>query len=65
MQMLGHLESYKGLSGIHKKIHSIAREIVASVDKKDGRAPTLYKDLTTLVTNIQADMDAIKIESLK
>lgn len=63
MEMLGHLASYKGLSTTYQKIHSVAREIIASVDKKNGRADTLYKDLTALVTKIQADMDVIKIEN--
>ncbi len=63
MEALGHLGSYKALAGTHQKIHSLAREIIASVDKKDGRAAALYKDLTALVTRIQADMEAIKIES--
>lgn len=65
MEMLGHLGSYKALSATNQQIHSIAREIIASVDKKDGRAAALYNELTSLVNKIQADMDAIKIESLK
>ncbi|MBF0506448.1 MAG: cache domain-containing protein [Nitrospirae bacterium] len=65
MEILGHLESYKRLNGMHKKIHALSREIIASVNKKDGREAALYKDLADLVNKVQADMDAIKIESLK
>jgi methyl-accepting chemotaxis protein len=64
MAMLGHLESFKRLAVLHDKIHALGRDIVATANTHDSRSATLYKELTDAVTQIQADMDAIKIESI-
>jgi methyl-accepting chemotaxis protein len=62
--ILGHLESFKGLSRTHEKIHALAREAVKSANVNDGRAQSLYNELTALVKKIQGDIDEIKPQTM-
>ena len=61
--MLGHLDSFNRLSGLHEKIHSLGREAVRSANAKDDRAAALYNELSNVVNKIQADIDEIKLQS--
>ncbi len=60
--LLGHLESFKRLSGAHERIHALASEAVKSANANDGRAHGLYNELTGMAKNIQADIDSVKLE---
>ncbi len=61
--MLGHLASFRKLSVVHEKIHALGKEAVRSVKAEDGRATAIYSELTSVVKQIQADIDVIKSES--
>ena len=61
--MLGHLASFGKLSVVHEKIHALGKEAVRSVKAEDGRATAIYSELTSVVKQIQADIDVIKSES--
>ena len=62
--LLGHLESFKNLSGAHEKIHALAREVLRSAGSGDGRANAIYNELSNAVKKIQADIDEVKLQSL-
>ncbi|HSW64931.1 MAG TPA: methyl-accepting chemotaxis protein [Dissulfurispiraceae bacterium] len=64
MALLGRLEGYKRLAQPHARIHQLGREIVQAVAARDSRAAAMYKDLTNAITQIQADIDAVKIEGM-
>ena len=64
-QMLGHLDSFNKLSVAHDKIHALAREVIKSANSGDGRAATIYNQLSDAVKTIQADIDQVKLESRK
>ena len=61
--MLGHLASFGKLSAVHEKIHALAKEAVRSAKAEDGRATAIYNELTSVVKQIQADIDVVKSES--
>jgi len=63
--MLGHLSSFGKLSVMHEKIHSLAKEAVRAAKAGDGRASSIYNELTKAVQQIQTDIDVVKLESIK
>ncbi len=60
---LGHLESFKRLSGAHERIHTLAKEAIRSARAGDGRAQAIYNELTVAVKKIQEDIVEVKLQS--
>ncbi len=60
--LFGHLEAFGKVAEIHTKIHSLAKEVVKSVNSMDGRAASLYNELTNQVTQIQKEIDNVRLQ---
>lgn len=64
-EMLGYLKSYQGLSSSLENLYALGKKTARAVNGKDPGAVALYEQLTAATKHIQADIDAIKEETLK